>query len=95
MSRVRVSLAAALAVAEIADIMSTYAAQAAGGREANPIMAAMMAAAGPQLWWVPKMAIAGVVCALMVKSRRWAIAIACVVVAALPPLANILQLALK
>jgi hypothetical protein len=41
------------------------------------------------------MAIAVVVCALMLKSRRWAIPIACAVVASLPPIWNLALLVLQ
>jgi hypothetical protein len=95
MSPVRITLATTLAAAQIADIVSTYAVQAVGGHEANPIMADMMAAAGPHLWWAPKMAIAVVVCALILNSRRWALPITCTVVAALAPIWNVALLVLQ
>jgi Na+-translocating ferredoxin:NAD+ oxidoreductase RnfD subunit len=92
MNSIRIKLAAALAVAEIADIISSY---ATPGQELNPIMAAMMAAIGPHLWWVPKMAIVAAICVLMLKSRRWAIPITCTVVAAIAPIWNVVRLVLQ
>jgi len=53
MSPVRITLAAALSAAQIADIVSTYAVQAAGGHEANPIMIRVMEIFGGRRIWLP------------------------------------------
>ena len=61
---------------QLTDVFTTNSVLAAGGSEANPVMAAAMATCG-SFWWLPKLAIA-LTCTLMfilVQGRtRYAVA---------------------
>ncbi len=53
---------------QLADVFTTNSVLAAGGREANPLMAAAMSNCG-SLWWAPKLAVA-LACALIFLKGR-------------------------
>ena len=53
---------------QLVDVFTTNSVLAAGGREANPVMAAAMAGCG-SLWWLPKLAVA-ITCALILSKGR-------------------------
>jgi hypothetical protein len=53
---------------QLGDVFTTSSVLAAGGREANPVMAAAMASLG-SLWWLPKMAVALACVVMLVQGR--------------------------
>ena len=53
---------------QLGDVFTTSTVLAAGGHEANPVMAAAMASCG-SLWWLPKMAIALTCAVVLVQGR--------------------------
>ena len=69
---------------QLTDVFTTNSVLAAGGREANPVMAAAMASCG-SLWWLPKLIVA-LTCALVLvqgRTRYVAVAVALTSVAVL------------
>jgi hypothetical protein len=85
----RTVIGLAILLAQAADIYTTHLMLAAGDVEANPIVAASMAALGPGYWWLPKIAV-GLVAAAYALSPfarlSWLAAFA--IVAIIPPAIN-------
>ena len=81
-----------LVLLQLADIVTTNTVLAAGGREANPVMASAMAGFG-SLWWLPKLAVA-ITCALVLIKGRTRYAAAAVAITLAPVVINVINAAL-
>jgi hypothetical protein len=93
MSLATALLAAAIVMAEVGDVSTTVAMQQRyGSHELNPLMALLVDHLGVLSWAPMKVAFGVAIAAMIVRSPRLALPVACVCLAALPVVINGLQL---